>query len=257
MKYFFILFLILFPKFLFAKTLATYQNITVTQEEAEFKAKTLGIQNYFAIPKENQNKILLELIKEKSIEAEAKKQKLEKATEYESLTRNILINNYIIKNSPNIESEVNTLYTKYKAELEGKTIYTFYHILSKTEPEAETIKKEILSSKSNWKQKFTELATTKSIDTATAKNGGYVGKVIETFLPKELTPELSKLKPNTISNPIKTNLGYHIIYIESKEDVKIPTLSESKQALLNQLLLQKKEEIASKLIDTNKIKFNN
>lgn len=257
MKYFLILFLFLSPKTLLAKTLANYQNITVTQEEAEFKAKTLNIQNYFTLPKESQNKIITEVIKEKLIEEEAKKQNLHKKTEYQALTRNILINNYIMQNSPNIESEINTLYTKMKADLSGKKVYTFSHILFKTEEDAIKARKEILTGKNNLKQKFSQIASSQSLDTATAKNGGYVGKVLETFLPQDLSLALSKLKPNTLSEVVTTNLGYHLCLVETSEEVKVPSLLEAKPAILNQLITQKKEEISSKLINEKKIKFNN
>lgn len=58
---------------------------------------------------------------------------------------------------------------------------------------------------------FAALAKELSTDTATAEKGGDLGELNPDQLVREFTVAAYKLKENEISDPVKTDYGYHII----------------------------------------------
>ncbi len=138
--------------------------------------------------------------------------------------------------------------------LKGKKTYTLSHILVKDEAEANKIYKTLSSSK-NWKSEFKKLAKEKSIDTATAKNGGLVGSVPEMKLPADFLQNIQNAKTNTLIKPFKTNLGYHIATIEEVEPVHIEPYEKVKQIFIGQVFQEETEHLAKENLKGKEIKF--
>ena len=130
------------------------------------------------------------------------------------------------------------------------------HILVKTEAEAKAI--IIEQDKSAKKEdKFAELAKTKSAD-ATAQNGGYLGKVPADKLVPEFTAAAKALAKNTYSKtPVKTEFGYHIIFLKDKTAPKALTYAEVEpkisQILIGNAFSKKIKELTDELKKDAKI----
>ncbi len=255
----FIIFAILFftfQKHTFAKVLAKLGSHTASIEEAEFKAKAFNLGSFNSLNNETKELILTKIIQEKLLEEEAKSQKLDKLIEYQNTARSLLIVRLITQNEEEIEKDALKLYEQSKKEFEGKKTYTFSHILLKDEEEAKKLQAEIFAKKNFWKQKFKEVARERSLDIASARNNGNVGKVPETMLPKDLSLALSKMKTNLLYGPVQTSFGFHLIFVDEVEDLKIPSFGEVKQKFISQIISKKTEEKALKLQDSKKIKFS-
>jgi parvulin-like peptidyl-prolyl isomerase len=85
-------------------------------------------------------------------------------------------------------------------------------ILTKTKPEAEKIREEILSGKD-----FAELARARSLDKETGERGGQTGWVSAGLQEgKPFGPEAYELKPGEVSGPISTSEGFWIIKLIEK-----------------------------------------
>jgi peptidyl-prolyl cis-trans isomerase C len=88
------------------------------------------------------------------------------------------------------------------------------HILLKDEETA----KQVLQEVREHPDHFADLAREKSTDTISAKKGGDLG----TFGPGRMVPEFEKvafaLKPGEISDPVKTQYGWHIITVVERKD---------------------------------------
>ena len=109
------------------------------------------------------------------------------------------------------------------------------HILVKTEAEAKAIIIE-LDKSAKKEDKFAELAKTKSAD-ATAQNGGYLGKVPADKLVPEFTAAAKALAKNTYSKtPVKSEFGYHVIFLKDKSEAKALTYPEV-EGKINQILI--------------------
>lgn len=86
------------------------------------------------------------------------------------------------------------------------------HLLVKTEEEALKIKKEIEEGK-----EFAQAAMEVSL-CPSGQNGGDLGYFTKGQMVKEFEDAAFSMQVGEISNPIKTQFGYHLIYLTDKKD---------------------------------------
>ena len=98
------------------------------------------------------------------------------------------------------------------------------HILIKTQPR-DSVKKETVTLLNKIKEKikvgesFSSLAETYSVDPGSKKKGGNLGWVKRGSLLKNFEERVFTIKTNTVSDPIETEVGYHILEVfERKGD---------------------------------------
>ena len=130
------------------------------------------------------------------------------------------------------------------------------HILVKTEAEAKAIINE-LDKAAKKEDKFAELAKAKSAD-STAQNGGYLGKVPSDKLVPEFTAAAKTLAKNTYSKtPVKSEFGYHVIFLKDKTVPKTLTYAEVEpkitQILIGNAFSKKVKELTDELKKDAKI----
>ncbi|MBM7586425.1 foldase protein PrsA [Bacillus pakistanensis] len=110
------------------------------------------------------------------------------------------------------EDELKKYYENWKPEIEVR------HILVDDEKTAKEVKQKLSEG-----AKFEELATEYSKDPGSAENGGSLGWVDnqgrQNFVP-EFSKALETLKKGEVSEPIKTDYGYHIIEVTDTKEKK-------------------------------------
>jgi peptidyl-prolyl cis-trans isomerase D len=89
---------------------------------------------------------------------------------------------------------------------------------------------------------FAKLARKYSEDSATAAQGGGLGEIRRGLLPKELEQAVYALKPGAISQPIRTNYGYHLVKLTGVIGAARKPLSERRADLGKQIRQRKGEE---------------
>jgi peptidyl-prolyl cis-trans isomerase C len=98
------------------------------------------------------------------------------------------------------------------------------HILVPTEDEAKAVLAEIKKGTD-----FAELAKQKSKDPGAAAEGGDLGY----FTKEQMVPEFAnaafKLEKGQVSEPIKTQFGWHIIKVEDKRNKPVPEFDKVKE----------------------------
>ena len=167
----------------------------------------------------------------------------------DNLRFEVLKNKAIAKTVKVTDEEISKYYEQAKYELNGR------HILVETEEEAQEIIKQLKDGAD-----FAELAKEKSVDTGTGANGGEldwftVGKMVPAFNDAAYALEL-----NTISEPVQSDYGFHIIEITDKREVEgFGTLEEEKKSIKEKLKEQKILEadwtaISAKLIKDAEVK---
>ncbi|HTX35940.1 MAG TPA: peptidylprolyl isomerase [Bryobacteraceae bacterium] len=92
---------------------------------------------------------------------------------------------------------------------------------------------------------FAALAKEESYDTGTATNGGDLGPVRHGMMVGPFEQATFALKPGEISQPVKTQFGYHIIKLESKET---KTFGEVKPELERRMLPQMTQKAVEELV---------
>jgi len=107
------------------------------------------------------------------------------------------------------DEELKKYYNEYKPKVKAS------HILVDDEKTAKEIKAKLEKG-----EDFAKLAKEYSKDTASAQNGGDLGW----FGPGKMVEEFEKaayaLKVGEVSDPVKTQFGYHIIKVTDKEEKK-------------------------------------
>lgn len=90
-------------------------------------------------------------------------------------------------------------------------------------------------------KEFAQLAKERSLDTATAADGGDLGWVEDNdpFIPQEILKAARKLKVGDIAGPIQTEGGFAVILLKDKKEQSKGTSEEIKQAVRKMLALQK------------------
>lgn len=159
------------------------------------------------------------------------------------------------------EKEIKAYYDSHKAEFIEKEKVHARHILVKTEAEAKAIIAELASlSGDALKSKFISLATTKSTGPSASK-GGDLGTFPQGQMVPEFNDAVFSMKKGTITkSPVKTQFGYHIIYLEDKLAGKTLSFDEVKSYIEKKLKFDQFKVTTQKKIqalkDAAKITYN-
>ena len=101
-----------------------------------------------------------------------------------------------------------------------------------------------LAERARGGEDFAELARTYSADEATAGSGGALG----TFGPEEMVPEFSEavfaMMPGEISDPIRTDYGFHVVRLDRRQAAETQPLEEVEEEIEAQL---RREKAATRL----------
>ena len=150
----------------------------------------------------------------------------------ETLKQNIRFNLLQTKAMDEIEisdKEIQAYYDQAKYELNAR------HILVETEEEAKAIIEELKNGAD-----FAQLAKEKSVDTGSGAQGGELGWFSVGAMVAEFNDAAYALELNTVSEPVQSEFGYHIIEVKEKREVEgYGTLEEKKEEIREQLKTQK------------------
>ncbi|KAA0560481.1 foldase [Bacillus sp. CH30_1T] len=100
------------------------------------------------------------------------------------------------------------------------------HILVEDEETAKEVKNNLDDG-----GEFAELAKEYSTDTSNAELGGELGYFAKGEMVTEFDDEAFAMKKGEISEPVKTEFGYHIIKVTDKKDAKEAVLDDHKEEI--------------------------
>ncbi|NPA03256.1 MAG: peptidylprolyl isomerase [Epsilonproteobacteria bacterium] len=141
------------------------------------------------------------------------------------------------------DSEARKFYKENLDKFKQPEMVHARHILVKSEEEAREIINELRHTpKSHLKEKFIELAKTKSVGPS-ARRGGDLGFFKRGQMVQEFSDAAFSLREGDFTKrPVKTQFGYHIIYVEEKKPPRIIPFSQVKERIKQQLKMQKFQE---------------
>ena len=125
-----------------------------------------------------------------------------------------------------VDDEYKVLVASLKGQEEVKTS----HILVDTEEQAKEIKKKL-----NKGSNFADLVKEFSKDESSKASGGEISYVTKGQLVPEYEEKAFSLKKNDISEPVKTQFGWHIIKMLDKRAVQVPNKEQAEQSIKNKL----------------------
>ena len=242
------------------KVLATFKDGKVTEAEimTQFKdvlsaQPNLKDKKFSELDKNMQEALVRGYVNTKLLEQEAAKSGIENSKEFQDKITNVkkqLMQQEVIEKylkSALTDKMIDDEYNKLVASLKDKEEVKASHILVDTEDKAKAAKKKL-----NKGTKFADVVKEFSTDAATKASGGTIGYFTQGQLVPEFEKKAFEMKIGEISEPVKTQFGWHIIKLEDKRKAKIPTKDEAKQSIsgkLNREVLEKFFEDLSKKAD--------
>jgi peptidyl-prolyl cis-trans isomerase C len=122
------------------------------------------------------------------------------------------------------------------------------HILVPTEAEAKTILAEIKKGTD-----FAEMAKQKSKDPGAAAEGGDLGYFTKDQMVPEFADQAFKMNKGDVSDPVKSQFGWHIIKVEDKRTKPAPTFEAVKDQVEQYVTRRAQAEYITKLRETAKV----
>lgn len=236
-----------------AEVLATVNGKKITKEEVNSILKSAGI-TFDQLREDLKKKVVDQAIERELLKEYAVKSGIENDPEYkkalEKLKKDLAMEIWMKKQFDSIkisDKEAEDFYKKNIEKFKRPETVHARHILVKSEEEAKNIIKELQNTpKDKLKDKFIELAKTKSVGPS-GKNGGDLGY----FGPKQMVKPFSEaaFKLNVgefTKEPVRTQFGYHIIYVEDKKPASTIPFADVKEKIKQQLKMKKFQEIVSK-----------
>ena len=160
------------------------------------------------------------------------------------------------------DDEIETYYKGHKDEFTNPESVKARHILLKVpegaddkaweeaESKAEDIKKKLENG-----EDFAELAKKYSDDPGSRNKGGDLGFFTKGRMVPEFESAAFSLKPGEISDPVKTDFGYHIIEVKEKKAASTKTRQEVQVRIRQTLQKEKQQQLQDELIKKLKAKY--
>ncbi|PIK13845.1 SurA N-terminal domain-containing protein [Halobacteriovorax sp. JY17] len=139
-------------------------------------------------------------------------------------------------------NRVKSLFTDRKASLDQQEQVKARHILFKTDDKNEKQKLKAITTLRNklTKKNFISEAKKHTEEAAGKATGGDLKWFPRGAMVPEFDSVAFSMKPGTISKPVKTAFGYHIIFVEDKKEAKVATLEEFQNQLATELIRKSK-----------------
>jgi peptidyl-prolyl cis-trans isomerase C len=240
-----------------AAVVAKVGTLEITDEDVDTRLKQIPPQYKATYASEAGRKMLLEqLVQEKLIYIQAGKEKYDTNAEVqkqlEKAKQRLMVGQYItdvFKNIQVTESELKTYYDENKAMFVQKEQVKAKHILCKTHEEAAAARERIIKGES-----FEEVAKTVSIGPSAPK-GGDLGWFEKERMVPEFANMAFSLEIDTVSDPVKTQFGYHLIKVYEKKAAGTKSFAAAEAELERTLIGNKQKERMDEVI--RKVKEEN
>jgi peptidyl-prolyl cis-trans isomerase C len=186
---------------------------------------------------ELRNAIREELNTRELLSREAKKKGMDKnpdiKTQMDLASNTVLVRAYVsewVKNNPIPDADLHAEYDKIKSQI-GDKEFKISHILVDNEDEAKQIIADLQKG-----QKFADLAKQHSKDPGSKDKGGDLDwNAPANFVKPFADAVVATPKGKFTTTPVKTQFGYHVIYVEDVRPAKVPTFDEVKPQLVQRL----------------------
>ncbi len=226
------------------KTLATVNGVSISEQDVETMLQRLGSQRAARFESvQGRQRILEDLITQQLLLADAKENSLEQEEAFqEQLSKvkdDVLIQYSVQKliNAVQIDSkEVQEYYEQHKDEfMTGDSVQASHILLDN-----ETVAQEVLG-KLNDGMTFEEAANVFS-KCQSEQNGGDLGFFTRGKMVQEFEEVAFAMEVGEISQPVKTQFGYHIIKLVARKPARPSVFAEVEDQLGQQLLETKRNE---------------
>ena len=204
-------------------------------------------------PATKKDNVLSFLIDMKIVAKEAEDKKIADRDDFKSklaFARNrLLMDNLLaVEGKAAITDEnMKKVYEDAAKQITGEQEVHARHILVETEDQAKKIEDELKKGAD-----FAELAKKKSKDPG-ASDGGDLGFFTKDQMVPEFSAAAFALEPGKISDPVKTQFGWHIIKVEEKRTRQAPAFEQVKPQIETYVTRKAQADYVAKLRQTAKV----
>ena len=229
------------------KVLAKVNGSEIRQSDLALAEEELGPSLAQMDPATKDENVLSFLIDMKIVSKAAEDKKVQDSEDFKkrlAFTRNRLLMDSLLASEGKAatnDDAMKKVYEEASKQITGEEEVHARHILVETEDEAKAVKAEL-----DKGADFADLAKKKSKDPG-ASDGGDLGF----FTKDQMVPEFSQaafsLEPGKISDPVKSQFGWHIIKVEEKRNRKAPDFEQVKAQIENYVTRKAQADYVAKL----------
>ena len=233
--------------------LAKVNGAEIRQSDVTLAEEELGPSLAQMDPATKKENVLAFLIDMKIVAKAAEAKKIEDRDDFKArlaFTRNRLLMDNLLAaegKAATTEEAMKKVYDEAAKQIEGEQEVHARHILVETEDEAKAIEAELKKGAD-----FAELAKKKSKDPG-ASDGGDLGFFTKDQMVPEFSAAAFSLEPGKISDPVKTQFGWHIIKVEEKRNRKAPDFEQVKGQIETYVTRKAQAEYVAKLRESAKV----
>jgi peptidyl-prolyl cis-trans isomerase C len=236
-----------------AKVLAKVDGVEITDEDMRLALEDVGP----GLPQQLQGKardgyLMDYLIDSKLVAKKAEAEKLANAPEFkkrlEFMREKALMETELsrIARTAATEDAIKKTYEEAKAKQKPEDEVRAKHILVEKEDEARDVVKRLKAG-----EDFTKVA--KDVSKDPGSEGGDLGWFSKERMVPEFSDAAFKLAPGQLSDPVKSQFGWHVIKVEEKRQKPFPTLEQVKDQVLRYVVQKAQSEVVLKLRESAKI----
>ncbi len=240
------------PLFAEGEVVAKIDDVTITEADMH-RAETEMFNQLVNVPKQARRKVLVEYLIETQLLAKAAE--TDKIAESEGFKarqeyyhRRALRDTYFDKQVFDAVSDADVKKTYDDAGKEEEA--HVQHILVKEEKLAKEIIEKLKAGGD-----FKKLAAEHSIDPGSKQKGGDLGFIVKTQVVPSFAKAAFELEKDGISEPVKSQFGYHIIRQIEKRNRALPPFDTVKERIKEVLWQQKAQTLIENLRKNAKVEF--
>ncbi len=237
--------------------LAKVNGIAITSADIDAELAAMGPQGQQYNNPQGREALLEQLINKKLFLADATKNLYEYdpvfKAELQKIKEDLLCNFAITKAVENVkvtDEEAKKFYDENKAMLMPGETVNASHILVDSEDKANEILKEINEGKISFAD-----AAQKHSSCPSSQNGGSLGEFGRGQMVPEFDSAVFSMEEGEVKGPVKTQFGYHLIKLDSKNEAKEIAFEEIKEQLKAKLIGDKQRAAYTSKINQLKILY--
>ena len=233
--------------------LAKVNGSEIRQSDLTLAEEELGPSLEKMDPASKKENVLAFLIDMKIVSKAAEDKKVDNSDEFKkrlAFARTRLLMDQLLANegkAATTDEAMKKVYDDAAKQIAGEQEVHARHILVETEDEAKAVKAEL-----DKGADFAELAKKKSKDPG-ASDGGDLGFFTKDQMVPEFSTAAFALEPGKISDPVKSQFGWHIIKVEEKRNRKAPEFEQVKGQIETYVTRKAQADYVTKLREAAKV----
>ena len=239
------------------KILARVGTLTVTEADLAAMMQALGPRGEQYNTPEGRRALTEELVAQKLFLLDAQKNLLEAEKAFQEQLKRAkeqLLTEYAIRKTIERadvkEEEIQAFYNENLDKFtQGETVNAS-HILVETEEEAAKIAADIKAGTLTFEEAAAKYSSCPSKDA-----GGNLGEFGRGQMVPEFEEAAFALEVGVVSDPVKTQFGYHIIRVNAKNEPKPIAFNEARESIWQKLVADKREAAYRSRVNQLKIMF--